>query len=422
MICPQGCNDEKPTEPEGYNVDRQGIPHFVRAHHIEVGKIDRVSKFRSACGTDYSDDIEHCRSMKHAFEPRSEFDWSTLAIYSPVDGTVIRKIQETSGVQIQIKSDEYPDIEFHIFHVAPMITVDSGRTVKAGEQIGTHVGRPDLPEIAVGIHTTQGWKLVSFFDVIVDSLTAPYDRCFAHSRNHFIINKEERDRDPLACDGNGAFIGRGTLDDWMDLDCSYDVEAWGIPKFIDVNYMEFERIYRISRFRSSVGHVYIDDFEQCSSMKHYFQPDGEEEWETVRIYAPVTGTVSWILEEWLGTQVWIRSQQYPDFEFGIFHINLQDSLVLGQAITAGQLLGTHISTRTYSDIAVSVRTPGGRKLISYFETMTDALFQQYQARGLNQRADAIIAREERDANPICHDGIFDSDNDPIEKWVYLRPE
>ena len=157
-------------------------------------------------------------------------------------------------------------------------------------------------------------------------------------------------------------------------------------------------------------------------MKHYFWLDGSDGWETARIFAPVNGTVVWRFEEFLGTQIWIRSDEYPDFQFGIFHLLLADStLAEGRRVLAGELLGTHFSGRTYSDIATAFITPYQRRLISYFDVMTDGLFQRYQARGLAERSDVIISRAERDAHPLtCAGEAIISGMGVLEDWVTLR--
>ena len=46
------------------------------------------------------------------------------------------------------------------------------------------------------------------------------------------------------------------------------------------------------------------------------------------------------------------------------------------------MLGLHLGIQTYSDVAVGVNTPKGRKLLSYFDVMSAHVFQQYRARGL----------------------------------------
>lgn len=125
-------------------------------------------------------------------------------------------------------------------------------------------------------------------------------------------------------------------------------------------------------------------------MKHYYfvsKSNGSVDWSTVQMFSPVSGTVSqiWEEEEWAGTQVRIKSEEYPAFFFNIFHVILTNPLNVGDLVTAGQQLGNQSGSLPGSDIAVGVYTPNGWKLISYFDVMTDSLFQDYQARGLSSR-------------------------------------
>ena len=205
-----------------------------------------------------------------------------------------------------------------------------------------------------------------------------------------------------------------------DNDNIYDVDAKGIPRFVTVNYIDLSKIDRISKFRSGEGHDYSDDFESCRSMKHYFVPKDGIDWTTVQVYSPIKGKVIRTIQEWAGTQVQIYSDEYPAFYFAIFHINLVNPLNEGDEISAGQLLGTHIGSETWSDIAVGVTTPDGRKLVSYFDVMTDEVFQAYQARGLSSRSDVIISKEARDADMLNCSGDAFMNTGQIENWVYLN--
>jgi hypothetical protein len=154
-------------------------------------------------------------------------------------------------------------------------------------------------------------------------------------------------------------------------------------------------------------------------MKHYFKPKDQVDWSTVKIVSPVTGAVFRTQEEWAGTKIEIRAQDRPAFTFAIFHVRLLKPLKQGDPVTAGQALGTHIGSQTYSDIAVSVQTPKGRKLVSYFEVMTDELFKGYQSRGVNSREAVIITKAARDADPwACQDGKF-ATRGTIGNWVVL---
>ena len=212
--------------------------------------------------------------------------------------------------------------------------------------------------------------------------------------------------------GNGS-NGSGGSD-------TYDVDANGIPQFAGVDYIELDKIDQISKFRSGIGHDYSDNFESCRSMKHYFQPNSIVDWSTVQIFSPANGTVSKIYEEWAGTQVQIKSEEYPAFFFIIFHVNLTNPLNVGDLVTAGQQLGTHIGSQTMSDIAVGVSTPNGWKLVSYFDIITDSVFQDYQAHGLSSQDDAIISKEARDADPLTCDGEEFADSGNLENWVILN--
>lgn len=200
---------------------------------------------------------------------------------------------------------------------------------------------------------------------------------------------------------------------------SYDVDANGLPRFVSSNYIELNKIERISRFRSGEGHDYSDDFESCRSMKHYFQPAGTVDWASVLIRSPVTGTVTRLRQEWGGTQIRIKSADFPAFYFILFHVQL-GAFAVGDSVSAGQVLGTHVGSQTMSDIAVEVNTPRGVKLVSYFEVITDSLFDVYANRGMTARTDAIIGKEDRDADPLHCDGETFASPGNIPNWVTLR--
>lgn len=205
---------------------------------------------------------------------------------------------------------------------------------------------------------------------------------------------------------------------------TYDVNANGIPEFISTNYIELAKIQQISCFRSGIGHDYSDDFESCRSMKHYFQPSNTVDWSAVQITSPVTGTITSLMGETLtngGTQIHIQPQAWPAFTVIIFHVQTNNMLAVGNTVTAGQSLGTHIGPQTTSDIAVGVNTPEGYQLVSYFDVMTDSLFAAYQARGVNSRTNLIISAAARDADPLTCDtnGIFLTPGS-LTNWVDLQ--
>jgi hypothetical protein len=66
------------------------------------------------------------------------------------------------------------------------------------------------------VNTPEGWKLVSYFDVMTDSLFATFQARGINARADAIISKEDRDGNPLACSGE-AFADPGTLPNWVML-------------------------------------------------------------------------------------------------------------------------------------------------------------------------------------------------------------
>jgi len=178
---------------------------------------------------------------------------------------------------------------------------------------------------------------------------------------------------------------------------------------VTADYIELDRISRISKFRSGLGHDYSDSYESCRSMKHYFVPKSYP----VKIFSPVRGTVDFLTPEWAGTQVGIRAGTRT---FIIFHVNVLAALQVGDSLSAGQQIGTHIGSQTMSDIAVRE----GNRLVSYFRVMTDSVFQRYRNRGVSSRDDLIITKEARDADPLsCTGETFQSQGN-LPNWFDLN--
>ena len=224
----------------------------------------------------------------------------------------------------------------------------------------------------------------------------------------------------VACGGGGG-SGGGTTGG-----TTYDLDTLGVPKFIATNYLDvsaqvggIQSISKISKFRSSVGHSYGDSQETCRSMKHYFMTPAT----TTDIVSPVAGKIRTIYEESQGTQIGITPDAQPAFEIRIFHVNKVKTFTVGEAVSAGQKLGTHYTTGTYSDVAVFVSTPSGIRAVSYFEALTDAAFQPYKDMGINAPSDLIITKAQRDAAPLTCSGetFTNAGSDTLPQWVNLDP-
>jgi hypothetical protein len=206
----------------------------------------------------------------------------------------------------------------------------------------------------------------------------------------------------------------------------FDPDSSPLPQFVDTNCIDLDKITKISRFRSGAGHDYSDDFESCRSMKHYFQPEEGSDYESIRIFSPVDGTIVGITDEWQGqelykgTVVGIQPDGHRAFSVALFHIDLNRGLNVGDRVVAGQELGTSAKlSGTATEISIEAHTPGGVKLVSFFEAMSAALFDQYRSRGVPSRQATIISKAERDADPLTCDGQIFLDSGSLENYIDL---
>ncbi len=92
---------------------------------------------------------------------------------------------------------------------------------------------------------------------------------------------------------------------------------------------------------------------------------------------------------------------------------------VGDLLSPGQKLGTHIGDQTMSDIAVKVSSSTGSQLISYTEVLTEQTFGLYQSRGLVTRADLVYSKSDRDTSPLSCNGDQFVNGDSESDWIIL---
>jgi len=212
-----------------------------------------------------------------------------------------------------------------------------------------------------------------------------------------------------------------------------------LTQFIQADFIDLDRIYSISKFRSGSGHDYSGNGETCRSMKHYFntqdtrekmiafdkgngippKPDGIND---INIYSPVDGKIVAVKSEQMpiGEQIYIRPESNSDYTVRLFHIYLDSNIKKGSRVSAGQKIGV-ISQYQNTDIAI-MAGPFERNLVSYFDVMPDSIFAKYRERGVKSRDELIVSKEARDANPLrCNGEMFvreNNDNDPRD-FIFL---
>jgi hypothetical protein len=217
------CNDDerstglgKGSEDTDDGEGNDSIPQFVTENYIDLDSIARISRFRSGVGHSYTDNFETCRSMKHYFVPKDETDWTAVKIFSPVDGTVVKMEKGWAGMQIRIESEDHPGLFFILFHVNTD-GLSVGESIKAGQQLGVHIGPQTWSDIAVGHDASDGWRLLSWFDLMSDGLFKAYQDRGLESRIDAIISTVDREEDLLICNGE-EFASEGNLENWVELE------------------------------------------------------------------------------------------------------------------------------------------------------------------------------------------------------------
>lgn len=218
-----------------------------------------------------------------------------------------------------------------------------------------------------------------------------------------------------------------------------NIDEKNLPKIIQADWIDLNRVSYISKFRSGSGHDFSGNGETCRSMKHYFntedtrekmlsfekgngippKPDGIND---IHIYSPVDGKIVAVKSEQMpiGEQVYIRSKLHPDYTVRLFHIYLDGGIQDGSEVSAGQKIGV-ISQYQNTDIAV-MRGEFSRNFVSYFDVMPDEIFSKYQSAGIENRDQLIITKEYRDAHPLeCRGEWFAKNYDNSgDEYVYIN--
>lgn len=215
-----------------YDVEAKGIPKFIGNDFTQLSKIEKISRFRSGFGHSFTDGSESCRSMKHYYNPYPVYrENNTVEVYAPVKGIVISVLNdgqdEGSGLtnkEIHIRPEDQPAFTIVIFHCDLVSSVvQTGKSVESGELLGyarmyyEEEGRYVTSfDIALYVNTPSGMRLVSYFSALTDGVFNSYIARDAQTRQDFIITREERDADPLQCEGE-TFLTSGNLENWVIL-------------------------------------------------------------------------------------------------------------------------------------------------------------------------------------------------------------
>ena len=197
-----------------------------------------------------------------------------------------------------------------------------------------------------------------------------------------------------------------------------------VPQYVNEDWIELDKIAKIGKYRSTIGHGYPGDGNPTSD-KHYFYPKSSYGYsnDTIRVYSPVNTKVTKIVWEQhqlsdgtiRGKQIHIQSIEHPSITFVLFHINIEPTgLQINQELIAGQWIGyCDCREGASNDIAIH----RGTGTISWFEVITDSLFSAYNSRGITNRS--LMIKTDAQVAESATNGYNFSNSDPAD-WIDLN--
>lgn len=225
--------------------------------------------------------------------------------------------------------------------------------------------------------------------------------------------------------------------------------SFGVPSLLTSNFVDLNKIFEISKYRSCQGHVVVpqDRREERRNMKHYFRVKKEFFGEnTVEIYAPYDGYVSVVRSEpemSLQGEIWISQSMLPPFviwSFSVEHINVKQGLKMGDKVRAGDLIGYAALSHgeadnasfdiIYGKIGLPLKNIDGwtspfSDLDSVFNHMSEEVLAEYKEQGMVSKETMQYSKEERDQD-LCEynkdfkEGIYFKGDEYPEDWVRLK--
>lgn len=219
------------------------------------------------------------------------------------------------------------------------------------------------------------------------------------------------------------------------------------PPQITANFVDLNKIEKISRYRSCTGHLVIpQNGESRSNMKHYFWVKNEfNKPNTVEIYAPYNGYVSALhkdQKENLEGEIWISPKKtfamMPPFDmwnFSVQHIEIREDLKLGSAIKAGELIGYAALSDEKGDSFDIVYGKLGMPpkkidnwsspyfaLDSAFNHMEESVFDLYKQKAIPSKEDLFVSKEKRDQSPCRYrgSGPYFIPQEGQDDWLELK--
>ncbi len=197
---------EKYNNPESKDKPSE---NFITANPLDLSQIDRISKFRSCVGHDYSGlnsdgERETLRSMKHYIEPLSTQS-NAIKVFAPFDGEIREVNAESRGSQVFISPNAARKWNMVFFHINLIPRIEEGTSVQAGQLLGYGAldNSPNF-DIALKKFSIKVQIFESPFLHMTNQILEEYTTKGITLEN-IIISKKERDAD--SCPVGGTMNG-----------------------------------------------------------------------------------------------------------------------------------------------------------------------------------------------------------------------
>lgn len=156
--------------------------------HVELDKIEKISRYRSAAGHNFVDySGESCVNLKHYFhtydegeEPAQSELPASLDYFAPADGTIVamgqaRPNEDPTDYEIDIRLSANQNVVIRLFHLTPASGIEVGTAVSSGQNVGSAPSAHlDSGDFAVYILTDEGYRHISMFEIMSSPVLDAY--------------------------------------------------------------------------------------------------------------------------------------------------------------------------------------------------------------------------------------------------------
>ena len=213
---------------------------------------------------------------------------------------------------------------------------------------------------------------------------------------------------------------------------------------LHASHIPVKYIHRISTYRSAIGgswpgtSSFFNHNQTCASLKHWFEPFPDLNFEEVIVYSPLQGQILEVTysdgrtNDSFGYDIRIKGT--PTDGFGSFivqieHVNITDheQITAGNSVSLGYPIGHHVGSFVNSGISVLNQSYMDGQYISMFNVIDDKTLKEFQSWNVSNRTYPVISYPQRQMYPLNCTGngmsaliVNDTNYAKLPNWVELN--